>query len=306
VRRNAADRVALAGLLGHDLMYVTPVPSPPGVAAAGGRAAATRAAFAPPATPAIDPVESLRRRVEAAAEAGLPPDEPLLIYSFVRVAMAAAGMDLPILAPGYSHGVWTDVELMQAMVLAPEVARRHFELATARTLRLIERYRELGIEQVGVGGDFAGNRLIISPSLYRQFIVPEVARLSRRLHAHGQYAVNASDGDLWPVIDDFLIGCEVDGYLEIDQKAGMDLKRLKRQYGQRIALYGNLDCGTVLSFAAPDEVRRQTLECLAAGQGNGGHILCASNAITASVPMANYLAVVGAYRDFFGLPCLRL
>ena len=35
--------------------------------------------------------------------------------------------------------------------------------------------------------------------------------------------------------------------------------------------------------------------------GKGGHILCASNAITASVPLANYLAVIQAYRDMFGL-----
>jgi hypothetical protein len=38
--------------------------------------------------------------------------------------------------------------------------------------------------------------------------------------------------------------------------------------------------------------------------GNGGHILCASNAITASVPLANYLAVVDAYRSVFVLPAL--
>ena len=67
-------------------------------------------------------------------------------------------------------------------------------------------------------------------------------------------------------------------------------------------LAGNLDCGTVLSFAAPDEVCHHTICCLEAGQGQGGHILCASNAITASVPMENYLALVNAYRDYFGLP----
>jgi len=49
-------------------------------------------------------------------------------------------------------------------------------------------------------------------------------------------------------------------------------------------------------------LRRHTLECIEAGLGGGGHILCASNAITASVPLENYLAVVGAYRGRFGLP----
>ena len=41
---------------------------------------------------------------------------------------------------------------------------------------------------------------------------------------------------------------------------------------------------------------------LEAGTGSGGHILCASNAITASVPLGNYVAAVNAYRDFFALP----
>jgi hypothetical protein len=36
--------------------------------------------------------------------------------------------------------------------------------------------------------------------------------------------------------------------------------------------------------------------------GNGGHILCASNAITASVPFENYVEVVNAYRDMYNLP----
>ncbi|MBT4500531.1 MAG: hypothetical protein HOC74_22570, partial [Gemmatimonadetes bacterium] len=111
---------------------------------------------------------------------------------------------------------------------------------------------------------------------------------------------------LWSVIDDFLLGCEVDAYLEIDQYAGMDLARLKRDYGDRITLYGNLDCGTVLSFASPDEVRQHTIDCLDAGQGDGGHILCASNAITASVPIENYLSLVNAYRDYFNLPRFSL
>ena len=118
--------------------------------------------------------------------------------------------------------------------------------------------------------------------------------------------MNASDGNLWSVIDDFLLACEVDGYIEIDMQAGMDLKTLKESYGDRITLYGNLDCGNFLSFGTVDEIKEHTRKCLEAGMGDGGHILCGSNAITASVPLRNYLAVVDTYRDVFGLPRLRL
>ncbi|MEW6751415.1 MAG: uroporphyrinogen decarboxylase family protein [Candidatus Latescibacterota bacterium] len=323
VERNAADRVALAVLLGHDLIYAWPVPPPPPRGAPAGEppesvdaAAAGACAEAAPdsaraavpdsrvaeAPPEDDPVARLRRRNEAAAGAPPPADEPLLIYPALQREMARRGVDLPILAPAYAHGVWTDTDLMQTMVLEPAVADEHFRLATRRSLHLVERYAQLGLEQAGVGGDFAGNRPIISPQAYRSFIVPQVRRVSRRLHEHGMRAVNASDGDLWPVIDDFLLGCEVDGYLEIDLHAGMDLRRLKRRFGERITLYGNLDCGNVLSFATPEQVRQHVVDCLEAGQGSGGHVLCASNAVTASVPLANYLSVVNAYRDYFNLP----
>lgn len=216
--------------------------------------------------------------------------------------MRSRGVDLPILAPAYAHGVWTDVDLMQTMLLAPDVAHRHFSLATTRALAQIEKYLAIGVDQIGVGGDFSGTRPLISPRAYREFIVPEVRKLSRRVHDAGRYAVNASDGNLWSVLDDFLFGCEVDGYLEIDMHATMDMGRLKRTCGDRVTLYGNLDCGNILSFGTPADVRAHTVKCLEAGAGNGGHILCASNAITASVPLENYMAAVNAYRDMFGLP----
>ena len=297
VRQGATDRLDLACLLGHDLIYATPNPLPPAPAAQSG------------SSPVIDddPVERVRFRNEKAAAADpSPPDDAFFIYVCLEEEMTCRGLDLPLLAPAYAHGVWTDVDLLQTLVLAPGVAHEHFALATRRALASVEKYLALGIDQIGVGGDFAGNRPLISPQAYRDFIVPEVRTLSRRIHEAGRWAINASDGNLWPVIEDFLLGCEVDGYLEIDLHAGMDLRRLKAAYGDRVTLYGNLDCGNILSFGSPDDVRRHTVECLEAGLGRGGHILCASNAITASVPLENYLAVVNAYRDFFSLPRLDL
>ena len=298
VRRQALDQLDLALRLGHDMLYVVPNPGAPIPPKAGTAKAALPASD--------DPVERLARRNAQQAQGRGVPEDTLLVYRILKEEMRRREVDLPILAPAYAHGVWTDVDLMQTMLLAPEIAHRHFALATARSLARLEAYLDLGIDQVGVGGDFSGTRPMISPAAYRQFIVPEVSRLSHRLHAAGAYAINASDGNLWPVLDDFLFGCAVDAYLEIDWHAGMDMTKLKARCRGRITLYGNLDCGNVLSFGSEAEVRQHTLACLEAGRGDGGHILCASNAITASVPLANYLAVVNAYREFAGLPRFAL
>jgi uroporphyrinogen decarboxylase len=295
LERYVADRLDLAQILGHDMLYVCPNPSPPA------RVTAERAET--PSPPA-DPVE----RVQAALalddkKPKGPKDENLLVYHLLLRQMEERHIDLPILAPAYMHGIWTNTDLMQAMLLAPPVAHAHYALATRNALAFIEAYAALGIRLVGIGGDFAGNRPLISPALYRSFIVPEVRACARRIHELSGWAVNASDGNLWSVIEDFLIGCEVDGYLEIDMRAGMDLRALKRAYGERITLFGNMDCGSVLSFSPSEEVRRITRECIQAGAGSG-HIFCASNAITGSVPWASYRAMVNAYREIFEIPPL--
>jgi hypothetical protein len=291
VRQDARDRVVLADVLGHDLLYAIPHPPP--------ERRKTPAGYPPPST---DPVANLEQRNEWHTRNADASDADFLVFACIHTELAQRELDLPILAPAYNHGVWTDTDLMQTMALDSDIAHCHFELATRRSLAAIERYLELGIDQVGIGGDFSGTRPLISPRHYREYILPELRQLSEHLHAGGAYVVNASDGDLWPVIDDFLLNSGVDAYLEIDLHAGMDLYRLKSLYGKHITFYGNLDCGIELSFGTPELVRQHTLDCLQAGWGDGGHILCASNAITASVPLENYLAALNAYRDFFGLP----
>lgn len=309
IRRRAADLLDLAEFFGFDMLYLHPLPTAPPAPADAGDSAGRPATPGEP--PGDDPVENVVARIRRAKDKPPSPrDAWRAQFVAVQEETRRRGLDLPLLVPAYGHGVWTDTDLMQTMLLAPEVAGELFALRTKGILGLVEEYRAMGIDQIGVGGDFAGNRPIISADAYRRFIVPEVRRVTDRIHQLGAYAVNASDGDLWYVIDDFLLGCGVDGYIEIDGQAGMDLRRLKERFGRRITFYGNFDCMRVLCFATPEEVRTHAREVIEAGLGegpmSGGHILCANNAITAAVSPANYLALQQAYREFFGLPPLRV
>jgi hypothetical protein len=299
LRQYAADRVELAAILEQDMMHVVMNPAAP---------MDDRGADPPPNPEqwTDDPVQNMIDSNNAKEEQlanlnGSAFEDSFLVYAFIKEEMQKKGMDLPIMGPVCGHGVWTNVDLMQTMMLEPEIAHRHYSLVTEYSGKVVRKYVELGIDQIIVGGDFAGNRLIISPECYRTFIVPEVKKLSRIIRQSGRYSINASDGNLWPVIEDYLIECEVDGCIEIDMHAGMDLGELKRLYGDRITLYGNMDCGNVLSFCTPGEIRRHTINCIEKGWGNGGHIFCASNAISKSISVENYMAMVGAYREYFNL-----
>jgi len=297
IRQLALDRIDIAMSLGHDLLYQSPI--------------------APPRKPALsqaskiredDPVGKVRERNARKKESPQTFDEDsLLIFSTLKDEMRKRDISLPILAPAYAHGIWTDIDLMQTMILEPQIAHEHFSLASESCERSIESYAKIGIEIVGIGGDFAGNSPLISPECYRKFIMPELRKLSSRIHATGAFAVNASDGNLWSMIEEFLNGTSVDGYLEIDSHAGMDLKRLKTAFGKSFCFLGNIDCGNILSFAKPETIRMTVLKCIEDGLGDGGgHIFTASNAITDSVPPENYLSMANAYREYFELKPLSL
>lgn len=282
------ERLEISEKLGHDLLYVT---QPPRLASA--QEEEEDVPFYD------DPVDRLAARNEQERKDLEQPfdDARLEIYDLLYKEM-----DRPfeIFAPAYTLGVWSDIDLMQTMVLEPDIAAEHFCIAAEQAIRQIKAYVEHGIRLIGIGGDFAGNRPIISPELYRELIVPQIRRVSQAAHSMDVWTVNASDGNLWSVIEDFLLGCEVDAYMEIDSRAGMDLGKLKSAYGDKICFMGNLDCGELMSFGTPKAIREEVFQCLEDG-GKTGHIFTPSNAITNTVPYENFQAMHDAYNEYFGL-----
>ena len=297
LRRYAQDRAAISALLGHDMMYVIPNPAP-------GR---KQRQICPDYNAQCDwgdpvsVIETRNKYFRFAIECDEPFDErAMLVYEYIREELAACGLDMPFFAPAYSHGIGVDVDLMQAMALSPEATAENFSLRTQLAKRQIDAYIAHDIKIIGVGGDFAGNRLLISPALYREQIMPEVKKTSDYIRSKGAYSVNASDGDLWSVIDNFLIGCGVDAYMEIDRRAGMELAKLIARFGKRFTFFGDIDCGHTLSFSSPGEIAEDVVRCLDEGRA-GSHIFTPGNAITGSVSLENYLAMANGYRRYWGL-----
>lgn len=286
LERYVRERLEIAEKLGQDLLYVVPPPS-------------LDQEPQEPKGSYEDPVDRVAARNERSLK-GL--ERPLSAFGLSVYEELNRLMERPValFAPAYTLGVWSDVDLMQTMLLDPDVAREHFSICARQAELQAKAYAERGVRLIGIGGDFAGNRPIISPELYREFVVPEVRRVADTVHSLGAWAVNASDGNLWDVADDFLLGCGVDGYMEIDSRAGMDLRRLKERYGDRICLMGNLDCGELMSYGTPESIRREVLQCLEDG-GSTGHIFTPSNAITETVPFENFRAMHDAYSEYFGL-----
>lgn len=101
---------------------------------------------------------------------------------------------------------------------------------------------------------------------------------------------------------DLLLETEIDGLHPIDPMAGMDLGEVKKKYGDRLCLMGNINCGATLSWKSEEEVRKEVREAIKKAGYGGGYICLSSNSIHSGVKPQNYIAMVNAIREFGRYP----
>ncbi len=252
----------------------------------------------------VDPeTQALNRQKAIEAEARPPQfsDEAFAVFRRVKELMRQKGLDLAVFSMSYHVGAATmPPYMLEWFQTRPELIRRHFQKQADYAIAHIRKLVEMGADIIALGGDFAGDHgPMISPRHYAEFIAPALARQSEVVHQLGKVCTNASDGDLWSVLDAFLVSSGVDGFEEIDYAAGMDLARLKREYG-RFTFIGNMDIRHLMTRGSVADVKRATRECILNGWGDGGHILMSSNCIHKDVRPECLFAMYEAHAEHFG------
>lgn len=197
------------------------------------------------------------------------------------------------------HGGFLQVPLkstwLAAVVAEPNLIARYLDVQTELALRRIRALADAGAKFIFGGGDMAGNDgPFYSPKAFRELMVPRLRIIAEECHKYGMYYLFASDGNLWPIADDLFGRTGVDGYYEIDRRAGMDLAKLRRRFPE-LVLVGNISSHT-LSEGTREEVIRETLSCLREAKRSRGIIVGVSNCVLPSTPEENVKAMIETIR----------
>lgn len=229
-------------------------------------------------------------------------EEEFAVWRRAKELMKERELELAIFARVVSpKPAYFSVELLMAYIENPEKITEMMGNFVERALVLVEAFVREGADIISFGGDTAGdNGPVISPEHFRKYYAPYMKQISDKMHAEGVFGSIASDGNLWPIIEDFLTGTGADGYEEIEKAVGMELKPLKEKFGNKICFLGNIDCRHTLCSGTIEDIEKETVECIEAGLGNGGHILMSSNSIHDGVKPENYIAMIIAHREYFG------
>jgi len=110
-----------------------------------------------------------------------------------------------------------------------------------------------------------------------------------------------SDGNLNAILDD-IVQLKIAALNPLQRSAQMDLARIKARYGDRLCLIGNLSTTTTLAHGTPEEVERETLECLRDGAPGGRYIFAPDHSYHSGIPVANIWRALETAKKYGAYP----
>lgn len=142
---------------------------------------------------------------------------------------------------------------------------------------------------------------LISPAMFRKQLKPRVRQvfeIQTKLAPHAKRFFH-SDGNVRPLIPDFIeMGVQILNPIQTTA-ANMDPVAIKREYGQDLAFWGGgVDTQGTLPLGTPQDVKddvRRSIEALAPG---GGYVFNTVHNIQADVPPQNIIAMWEALQEF--------
>ena len=219
----------------------------------------------------------------------LPLEDQLASFQYVR-ELAGDSYMLPAFMDG-TFGIPSGKDMTEHVVWLTERAEEAMAEATRRNDSAIQAGLQLiagGAEIVFMCADYCFNDgPFLSPRMFRQWVTPFLTRQVAAWKQAGAYPCKHTDGQIMPVLDQ-MVESGISALHSLDPMAGVDIAEVKRLYGDRICLIGNVNLADI-QMGNKAAVERSARYCLEhGGVRQGGYIYATSNCIFKGVPFEMY------------------
>ena len=159
---------------------------------------------------------------------------------------------------------------------------------------------ELGVDAILLTDDLAyKSGPYLSPQHMTDFIWPT---FQERITAFRKVPVILhSDGNVTSLLDT-IVELGIKGLHSLEPTASMDIGKVKQQYGDKLILLGNIDCGWLLTHGSEQEVQETVRRTIAQAAPGGGYFLSTSNGVHRGVKISNLLAMCEACKKYGKYP----
>jgi uroporphyrinogen decarboxylase len=188
------------------------------------------------------------------------------------------------------------LEFVYRLADEPEKVKGEAQECVDRALERAHQLRQQGgLDGFALCSDYCfNNGPFLSPEMFSKFVTPYLTQLVQGYKEMGYYVIKHSDGDIMPIIHDLLEG-EPHALHSLDPQGGVDIAEVKRDYGDRVCLIGNVDCG-LLNTGTEEEVVESARYALQHGMPGGGYVFSTSNCIYTGMRLSRYELMLEVWR----------
>ncbi len=190
-------------------------------------------------------------------------------------------------------------QALMAMVEDPEWFKEMVDVSSELVLETLKMIYEEGIRPDALwvfndmGYKYHG---FFSPEMYRELIAPSDSKRNEWCHEHGMQTILHSCGYVEEFIPD-LIAAGFDCLQPIEVKAGMDMARLKREYGDRIALFGGINV-VLMTDPDPSKIEAEIKRVFDTAKPGGGYLYHSDHSIPKDVSFERYRFIMDCVRRY--------
>ncbi len=179
----------------------------------------------------------------------------------------------------------------------PGLVERVLERYSDWALVVAERVCQMGFDVYVSTDDLAFKTgPFFSPAVFHQVMLPHFRRVAEKVTI--PWIVH-SDGNVVPLLED-LMSLGIAG-LHPNEKGPMDIRQMKREYGDRLCLLGNVDLN-ILGQGTPDDVDEEVRDLIRDVGPGGGYIVTSGNSLPGYVRPENVLAMTRAVQRYGRYP----
>ena len=139
---------------------------------------------------------------------------------------------------------------------------------------------------------------LMSGDMWRRLVRPHHEKVDGVIKSFGKKVMYHSCGAVYDIIDD-LITLPIDILNPIQPAAdGMDLAKLKKNYGGRLCFHGGMDIQWLLPHGTKTDVEASVAHTVDTLGKGGGYILASAHALQNDTPVENIVAMYDAARNY--------
>lgn len=220
-----------------------------------------------------------------------------------RKSRKAAGDELYIIPTAGSIYEYTvrgigDENVCRYAYTNPSFLERVFKDSAHYTIEVGKQFIDEGAEAVFIFEDYAYRHgPFLHPRLWRRLVFPRLREAVDAFHRRGALVLVHSDGNILPLMD-MIIEAGVDGVHSLEPAAGIDLAKVKAEYGDKLCLIGNIDVANLLPYGSREEVSSEVKKAIDAAAPGGGYILSTCSAVTDACKPENFAAQIDVGKRF--------